>query len=113
MTGRETEQSPLGQLDRGQHTFRDMLVAIVEFPLTMKRMVDALERQNFELANLTEVGQDFNRGFYELFGGKVSYHPRIHQDDILDGLGKSDGASLISPSFLKSLALSLKLRLLR
>lgn len=113
MTGRETEQSPHGQPGRGQHEFRDRLVAIIELPLTLKRLTAALERQNIELASLIEVGQDFNKGFYEVFGGKVSYNPRIHQDDIPDGLGESDGDSFNSPSFLKSVALFLKLRLLR
>lgn len=90
--------------NRGQDTFRDKLFAIVELPLTLKRLVTVLERLNGELArysrlpetlaNLVEVGQDFNSGFYEVFGGKVRYHPRVPQDDkddIKEGPGESDG----------------------
>lgn len=91
----------------------DLLVATVELPFTLKLLAITLKGLKEEmtyhrrlpetLADLVEVGQDFNEGLYEIFDGKVSYNPRIHKDDTQEGLGESDGASSHSTSlFLRS-----------
>lgn len=72
-------------------TFREWLLAVLLFPVTIKRLAEGIHQLVDELkyyreipqrlADLDEVGRDFNTGIYGLFDGKVRYRrPDNHQD---------------------------------
>lgn len=54
-------------------TFKEWLHAVLWLPVTLQRLTGELGKLNRNLADLIEVCQDFNEGFYGLFGGRVTY----------------------------------------
>lgn len=64
-------------------TFREWLLAVLIFPVTIQRLAEGINRLVKEmeyyrqipqcLIDLDEVWRDLNAGIYSLFGGRVNY----------------------------------------